>query len=527
MVRFEWRCISPERVQGFPVFDYRSLTNCRRVPSRIPSSGLPFAITAVSACTMLFDTPVYFVFLTLVVLVYWRLNHRAQNVFLLIASYFFYGWWHWRFLALMIATTTVDFLVAQKLSPRVPGPHRKKWLLVSLVWNLAVLGVFKYFDFFAGSLAAALNQLGIHSVALPLLRIILPPGISFYTFEEVAYVVDVYKGKIAAATSYLDYALFISFFPHLIAGPIQRPGQLLPQIQTARTFDADRFFNGLMLIFSGLIRKCVIADNCALLANAAFGGQFGPPNFWVVLLGTYAFTWQVYGDFSGYSDIARGCAQLLGFHLVVNFRQPFLAHRLQDFWRRWHISLSTWLRDYLYFPLGGSLDSRWKTTRNLMITMVLAGLWHGANWTFVIFGAIHGVVLAAERYLFPLKAGQQTSGPPAPQGFVSLWAQRVFTFNILGLSLAFFRATSLQAAVQFLAGLSNFAWRREYLSAFLMLILFSVPLFLIDLMQEADRQEYPFATASYRVQTTFAVFALIALAFLSGSNLNAFVYFKF
>lgn len=477
---------------------------------------------------MLFDTPAYFAFLIFVVIVYWRLNHRAQNIFLLVASYVFYGWWDWRFLALMIASTTVDFLVARRISPDHPGSNRKRWLALSLVWNFAVLGVFKYFDFFAGSLDGALNHLGIHNIPLPLLRIILPPGISFYTFEEVAYVVDVYKGRVRAAASYLDYALFISFFPHLIAGPIQRPAQLLPQVHNARVFDADRFFDGLMLIFSGLIRKCVIADNCALLANAAFGGQFGPSNFWTVLIGTYAFTWQVYGDFSGYSDIARGCAQLLGFHLMVNFRQPFLALRLQDFWRRWHISLSTWLRDYLYIPLGGSANGQWNTARNLFVTMVLAGLWHGANWTFVIFGAIHGVVLAAERYFFPLKSKPGTAIQQAgAAGFFARWGQRILTFNVLCLSLAFFRATSLSAAVQFLAGLSNFAWRSEYLSAFFMLCLFSIPLFLVDLLQEAGNQEYPFAKSPYALRTGLAAFALVVLALFSGSNLNAFVYFQF
>jgi len=340
--------------------------------------------------------------------------------------------------------------------------------------------------------------------------------------------VDVYKGRIEASRSFFDYGLFISLFPHLIAGPIQRPEHLLPQVQKDRTFDADRFFDGLMLIFSGLIRKCVVADNCAVLANAVFGGQFGPSNFWIVLLGTYAFTWQVYGDFSGYSDIARGSAQLLGFHFMVNFRQPFLANRLQDFWRRWHISLSTWLRDYLYIPLGGSAGGQWKTTRNLFVTMVLAGLWHGANWTFVIFGAIHGAVLAVERYFFPVKAKSQSATLPAlASGFFSLWAQRILTFNILGLSLAFFRATSLTSAVQLLAGLSHFAWRSEYAAAFLMLCIFTVPLFLADLLLEASNQEYPFAASPYVVRTCVAAVALVVLALFSGSNLNAFVYFQF
>jgi len=477
---------------------------------------------------MLFDSPAFFLFLIPVVFLFWRLNRRAQNVFLLLASYFFYGWWDWRFLALMIGSTMMDFLIAQKIVPAQQNPHRRKWFIFSLALNFTILGIFKYFDFFAGSFIGMLNNLGLHNIPLPLIRIILPPGISFYTFQEVAYMVDVYKGRLEASRSFFEYGLFISLFAHLIAGPIQRPSHLLPQVQKERVFGPDRFFDGLMLIFSGLIRKCIVADNCALLVNAAFGGQLGPPNLWVVLLGTYGFAWQVYGDFSGYSDIARGCAQLLGFHFMVNFRQPFLAHRLQDFWRRWHISLSTWLRDYLYIPMGGSRFGGWKTVRNLFVTMVLAGLWHGANWTFVVFGAIHGMVLPAERFFFPAKAGASAgsaAGPPT--GFLALWAQRILTFHILCLSLAFFRATSLHAAVEFLGGLSNFAWRTEYASAFFLLCLYAIPLFLIDLHLEASGQEYPFANTSYAFRTALGACSLLALAFFSGSNLNAFVYFQF
>jgi D-alanyl-lipoteichoic acid acyltransferase DltB (MBOAT superfamily) len=394
--------------------------------------------------------------------------------------------------------------------------------------NFSILGTFKYFNFFADSFSLALNTLGIHNIPLPLIRILLPPGISFYTFQEVAYIVDVYKGRLEPAKSFVEYGLFVSLFPHLIAGPIQRPGHLLPQVQKERTFDADRIFDGLMLIFSGLLRKCVVADNCALLANAAFGGQLGAPNLWVVLIGTYAFAWQVYGDFSGYSDIARGSAQLMGFHFMVNFRQPYLSRRLQEFWRRWHISLSTWLRDYLYIPLGGSVGGKWRTSFNLMTTMILAGFWHGASWTYVIFGAIHGVVLTAERHIFPAK--MEAGDAPQPSrfaGFFSLWAQRVLTFNVFCLSLAFFRATSLKAAAQFLAGLSNFAWRSEYATAFFMLCLFTIPLFLVDLLLEASNQEYPFANSSYAFRTGLATTAFFALAFLSGSNPNAFIYFRF
>src|SRR5256884_6278079 len=422
----------------------------------------------------------------------------------------------------------MDFLIAQRITPSRTDSNRKKWFIFSLVLNFGILGVFKNFDFFTGSFSSVLETLGIHHIPLPLIRVILPPGISFYTFQEVAYIVDVYKGRLEPAKSFLHYGLFISLFPHLIAGPIQRPGHLLPQVQKDRAFDADRFFDGLMLIFSGLVRKCVVADNCALLANAAFGGQFGPSNFWIVLIGTYAFAWQVYGDFSGYSDIARGSAQLLGFHFIVNFRQPYLSHRLQEFWRRWHISLSTWLRDYLYIPLGGSAHGQWKTSRNLFITMVLAGLWHGANWTFIIFGAIHGVVLAVERYFFPAMSKSVCADIPLRTPvFLRLWLQRILTFNVLCLSLAFFRATSLHAAVQLLAGLSNLAWRSEYASAFFMLCLFSIPLFVVDLLLEASNHEYPFATSPYAVRTALAAAALLVLALFSGSNLNAFVYFQF
>ncbi len=346
---------------------------------------------------MFFDTPIFFVFLAAVVLVYWRLSWRAQNALLLVASYFFYGWWDWRFLILILLSTIVDYHCAHWINQST-NPHRRRILLaLSLAVNLGFLGFFKYFNFFQDSLIHVLKALGISYVNPTVLSILLPPGISFYTFQEVAYIVDVYHRRLKPADRLVDYALFISLFPHLIAGPIQRPSHLLPQVQNERTFDARSFFDGLMLIVFGLFRKCVVADNCALLANAAFSGRLGEPSIPVIAIGTYAFAWQIYGDFSGYSDIARGSAQLMGFHFMVNFRQPYLATSLQDFWRRWHISLSTWLRDYLYIPLGGNRHGEATTYRNLLLTMVIGGLWHGANWTFVAWGAIHGAVLAFER----------------------------------------------------------------------------------------------------------------------------------
>jgi D-alanyl-lipoteichoic acid acyltransferase DltB (MBOAT superfamily) len=474
---------------------------------------------------VLFDSSAYFFFLIPVVLIYWRLGHRSQNIFVLGASYLFYGWWDWRFLALMIGSTTMDFLVAQKIAPG--HADRKKWLIVSLVANLAILGIFKYFNFFVDSFHGALEALGVHQIPLPLIRVILPPGISFYTFQEIAYIVDVYKGRIRAVESFTDYALFISLFPHLIAGPIQRPTHLLPQVQTPRVFDAERFFDGMMLILSGLIRKCVVADNCAVIANAAFNGDLGTTTFWVVLLGTFAFAWQVYGDFSGYSDMARGSAQLLGFQFMLNFRQPYLARRFQDFWRRWHISLSTWLRDYVYIPLGGSSGPPSKTARNLLLTMLLAGLWHGANWTFVVFGAIHGVALAIERLVFSPTPSTGSTVVLRDDGWLSEWAQRVVVFNLFCLTLVFFRAQSLAEAIHFLGGLSNLAWRNEYAPALFMLALFSLPLFVVDLALERTHEEYPFARIPYAYRTGLAATAILVLAFFSGADGNAFIYFQF
>ena len=273
---------------------------------------------------MLFDTPIYFLFLSLVVFSYWRLSWRRQNVFLLLASYFFYGWWDWRFLLLMIFSTVIDYLIAQRIAEETRVDRRRTLLIVSLCINFGLLGFFKYCNFFIGSFDTMLHTMGVHNVPMFFLKIILPPGISFYTFQEIAYVVDVYKGELEPSRSFVDYGLFITLFPHLIAGPIQRPSHLLPQVQRPRTFNDRAFFDGCMLLLSGLFRKTVIADSCANLANAAFDGRLGS-NFFSTLIGVYAFAWQIYGDFSGYSDMARGAAQLLGFHFMLNFRQPYLA----------------------------------------------------------------------------------------------------------------------------------------------------------------------------------------------------------
>jgi alginate O-acetyltransferase complex protein AlgI len=466
---------------------------------------------------MLFDSPIFFVFLIIVVAVYWKLSWRQQNLFLLVASYFFYGWWDWRFLSLMAASTLFDFAIARRIYSTQNISARRAWMIASIVLNLSFLGVFKYFNFFIDSFAGVLQTVGVQHVPMTALRILLPPGISFYTFQAIAYVVDVYKGKIKPSESLLDYALFISLFPHLIAGPIQRPGHLLPQIQENRGFDEDRFFDGLLLIVSGLFRKCIIADNCALIANAAFGGRFGPPNIYIVFLGTYAFAWQIYGDFSGYSDIARGVAQLLGFHFMINFRQPYLATSLREFWQRWHISLSSWIRDYIYLNLRLSY-------RNLLVTMLICGLWHGANWTFVLWGGMHGAAMALERLGMQLRG---TASRLTKPGAIKIWAQRILLFHFLCLTWIFFRAGSLSSAVQFLAGVKNFHWDPTYLIAFKFLALFSIPLFLLDLFNEKAGTEYLFQQRSpmFRVAAGFATALLLVL--FSANEASTFVYFQF
>jgi D-alanyl-lipoteichoic acid acyltransferase DltB (MBOAT superfamily) len=470
---------------------------------------------------MVFDSTAYIVFLILVTLLYWRLSFRAQNYFLLGASYFFYGWWDWRFLSLIAASTLVDFVVGRKISTTTNPRSRRAFLILSLVVNFTFLGFFKYFNFFVDSFAQLAPFLGLGKIPMIVWEIVLPPAISFYTFQEVAYIVDVYHRKLKPADRLVDYALFVSLFPHLIAGPIQRPSHLLPQVQAPRSWNSDKAFDGVLLILEGLFRKVVIADNCALIANAAFSGNFGEPNLIVLLLGTYAFAFQIYGDFSGYSCIARGSAQLLGFHFMLNFRQPYLAESLQDFWRRWHISLSTWLRDYLYVPLGGNRMGKARTYVNLMVTMLLGGLWHGANWTFVVWGGIHGAGLAIERLIVG-KSQIQSS-----QAFLARWGRRILIFNLVCLGWVFFRSPSVGGALELLAGISVWQWLPVYGVAIQFLAVHALTLLLIDLQIEKSGAEYVLGNRAFGYRVVAGT-VLCALTTLLGANqTNAFIYFQF
>jgi len=306
----------------------------------------------------------------------------------------------------------------------------------------------------------------------------------------------------------------------LIAGPIQQPSHLLPQIQEPRKHNPDIFANGLMLILTGLFRKCVVADQCALLANAAFSGGFGPPSVGVVALGAYAFAWQIYGDFSGYSNIARGSAQLLGFHFMVNFKQPYLSVSIQDFWRRWHISLSTWLRDYLYIPLGGNRAGKLKTKRNLLLTMLIGGLWHGANWTYVVWGLLHGLWLAAFRSSASTDAGQ------APKWW-GIWLKRVVVFHAICLTWIIFRAPSLGDAWVFIQGLGSIGTPQNLGSAFVMLAMFSLPLLLMDILEDARGEEFLGERSSVAVQLVLASLLLLSILLFAANAQSAFIYFQF
>ena len=349
---------------------------------------------------MLFNSLTYAIFLPIVFAIYWSLrnNYKWQNIFLLLASYVFYAWWNWRFLGLLVGMSLVSWIggkyisMASNMANASEGGGRclfvKKLLLVSIViLDIMVLGAFKYYNFFVGGFADLFGlQNSIHS-----LKIVLPLGISFFTFQAIAYIVDVYKHKIES-TNLIDCLLYIGFFPKLLAGPIERPTNLIPQIQKPRVFEYDLAVDGCRQILWGLFKKVVIADNCALYVNQVYS-DYANQSGSTLLLAAILYTIQIYGDFSGYSDMAIGSAKLLGFRFRDNFLFPYFSRNMNEFWKRWHISLNTWFVDYVYIPLGGSRGGKWKTIRNIMIVFLLSGLWHGADWSFVAWGAYHGSLL--------------------------------------------------------------------------------------------------------------------------------------
>ena len=367
-------------------------------------------------------------------------NHTLRKVWLLAASYTFYGAWDKRFLALIVFSTVVDFIAGRALAGERPAAQRKRWLLLSLTTNLGLLGVFKYYDFFVTEGAALLTWMGLPSDPT-LLAVILPAGISFYTFQTLSYTIDVYRRNLQATDKPLDFALFVGFFPQLVAGPIVRATDFLPQLRTPRRFADVAVRAQLTLFMVGFIKKAVVSDSVAPIVEQVFAHPeaYGLGAKW---LGALLYTVQIYCDFSGYSDMAIGCAGLLGYELTLNFDYPYLARSITSFWRRWHISLSSWFRDYLFIPLGGSRGTPMKTWRNLLIVFLLCGLWHGARWTFIVWGLYHGMFLVLER----LASARQLR--PAPRALTHL-----YTLLVTVLGWVLFRSGDLASAGRYLRGM--------------------------------------------------------------------------
>jgi alginate O-acetyltransferase complex protein AlgI len=406
---------------------------------------------------MLFNSISFAIFLPIVFFLYWRINSKAlrsQNLLLLLASYFFYGYWNWHFLFLLVFSTSLDYYTGLRIYKSTSSKGRKTWLFISVFANLGFLGFFKYYNFFLSSASNIFDVFGIHADFV-VLHVLLPIGISFYTFHGLSYVFDIYNRRIKPTTNFIEYSLFVSFFPLLVAGPIERATHLLPQIEQPREFDYSKAADGLKQILWGLFKKMVIADNCSLYANAIFNH----PNSYasgVLVFGALMFAFQIYGDFSGYSDIALGTARLFGFDLLKNFSYPYFSRSIAEFWRRWHISLSSWFKDYLYIPLGGSRGNTWTKIRNVFIVFLLSGFWHGANWTFIVWGGLNAlfilpsVIVGANRNHLDIVAHDKSM--PTIRELL----QMLSTFMLTTIAWIFFRANSVKLAFEYIRRMVTF-----------------------------------------------------------------------
>lgn len=401
---------------------------------------------------MLFNSLDFAFFIPIVFFLYWfvlKRNLRLQNLLIVIASYVFYGWWDWRFLALIAFSTLIDYTVGLKLVKEKKSRTRKVLLWTSILVNVGFLGFFKYYNFFVDSFSHAFSFFG-QNVNVNSLHIILPVGISFYTFQTLSYSIDIYRGKMKPTRDFIAFSAFVSFFPQLVAGPIERAKHLLPQFNNKRTFDYHKAVDGMRQILWGLFKKVVIADNTARFANLIFNNSAEYSGS-TLLLGAIFFAFQIYGDFSGYSDIAIGTARLFGFDLMRNFDFPYFSRNIAEFWRRWHISLSTWFRDYLYIPLGGSRGNTWSKIRNTFIIFIVSGFWHGANWTFIMWGALNAI------YFLPLLLthknriflGDVAANRKLPS--VREFIMMIGTFGLTVLAWIFFRAETVGHATNIIS----------------------------------------------------------------------------
>jgi D-alanyl-lipoteichoic acid acyltransferase DltB (MBOAT superfamily) len=478
---------------------------------------------------MLFNSFSFAVFAPIVFLLYWfvcKKSIKAQNVLLLSASYFFYSCWDWRFVFLLLFSTLLDYYSGLQIEKSENTKTRKLWFYASIGINLSFLGVFKYYDFFAESMQIALHKIGI-SVDVFTLNVILPVGISFYTFHGLSYVIDIYKKRIVAEKNVVDYAVFVSYFPLLVAGPIERATHLLPQIKVKRKFNYDQAVSGLYQILWGLFKKVVIADNCATFANDIFNNSetYGGST---LVIGAIFFTFQIYGDFSGYSDIALGVSRLFGIELLKNFNFPYFSRDIAEFWRRWHISLSSWFKDYVYIPLGGSKGGKIMQIRNTFIIFLVSGFWHGANWTFLIWGFLNAL------YFLPLLLTNNNRAnldivakdnilPNLKEIF-----QMLTTFALTVFAWIFFRANSVMDAFAFVNGIfskSLFTITEVRPSFLLVLLAFFITIEWIG--RNGNYALDNFNRYGNRILRWSFIVLLLVLIFIFGKEEQQFIYFQF
>ena len=407
---------------------------------------------------MLFNSIEFLLFLPIVFVLYWFVFDKKlkyQNLLILVSSYVFYGWWDYRFLSLILLSTIVDYFIGLGISNQVSLKNKRILLWCSVLFNLGVLGFFKYYNFFIESWIDLFSSIGYDIKSTWTLNIILPVGISFYTFQTMSYTIDIFKGKLNPTKDFVSFAAFVSFFPQLVAGPIERATNLLPQILNKRKFKYEQGVQGLKLIFWGLFKKVVVADTLAPIVNDIFENyqDFGGATLW---LGAIYFSFQIYCDFSGYSDIAIGTSKLFGFELMSNFKFPYFSRNIGEFWRRWHISLSTWFRDYLYIPLGGSKKGKWISLRNIFIIFLVSGFWHGANWTFIVWGLFHSILFIPSfvfktnrKYVSSVIA--ENSFMPSPKEFIQVGT----TFILVTIGWVFFRSSTIGDSFNYIINMTH------------------------------------------------------------------------
>ncbi len=458
---------------------------------------------------MLFHSWLFAFFLGAVLLAYWPVrNNRWRNIWLLLVSYVFYGWWHPAYPVIMGYVTLVDFRMTARMAR---SPHKKSWLIVSIVNQLLMLAIFKYSFFLVESLNTALIAANSPWV-VKLPGFLLPVGLSFFILKSMAYVIDCYRGKVNQQRDFIQYAVFVGFFPILPAGPIERAGHLLPQFKQDKHFTAGDLAEGLSLFIKGIFKKVALADYFALYVDKVYGNPdaFAGP---ALLLATMAFGWQIYFDFSGYTDMARGIARLLGFEIMENFNRPYLAKGLREFWHRWHISLSTWFRDYLYLPLGGSRAGSMVTVRNLMLVMLVSGLWHGAGWTFVLWGAYHGILLCLLRGLENSRWYRDR---------IPSLVKIVWTFILVTCGWILFRADNWQQMSQIAAGISSFSWQDTRMPVFMIWLMMAA--WGYELLSESRLRhilEHPL------VRIGFMTGMILYLFLCGGITERTFIYYRF